>query len=44
LHITAYSFDDFFGIPFRNPCFVDLAGNVKPRNTVVVLGDEAIKT
>ncbi len=39
-----YGFDDLFSTVFRNPSFVDVARTFEPRDTVVVLGDDAVQT
>jgi hypothetical protein len=41
---AVYGFEELFGALFRNPFFVDVSRTVEPRDTVVILGDEAIKT
>jgi len=34
---------DLFSTAVRNPFFVDISRTVQPRNTVVLLGDDAMK-
>jgi len=43
-HKTVDSRDEVVNIVARNPFFVDIARAVQSRNTVVLLGDDAIKT
>src|SRR5262249_8493547 len=42
-HKAIDSLDDFFTGVFGNPFFVDISRTVQPRNTVVLLGDDAVK-
>jgi hypothetical protein len=41
-HVAIYRLDDLSAV-VSNPSFIDVGGTVHPRNTVVLLGDEAIK-
>ena len=40
---TVDSLDDLFSTVVSNPFFVDVSRAIQPRNTVVLLGDDAIK-
>src|SRR5215467_14365666 len=42
-HEAVDSRDDVFTGVFGNPFFVDISRTVQPRNTVVLLGDDAVK-